>query len=91
MRNRKYWLIFIVMAPIQAFAQILPALIGAGASLITGVFDAAAKAEERKKQMMMDAQKSQYEGAVKSAQSLGSGQQRSFESLMDGYKSVLTR
>ena len=65
--------------------------IGVGAKVLSGVMDAAAAAEERKKQMMMEAQKQQSEGASLSAQSLGSGQQRSFESLMSGYKSALLK
>lgn len=63
----------------------------AGATLLSGLFGAAAQKERDKRQMLMEAQNQNFQAQMSGAQNLANNQQRAFETLMQGYKSALVR
>lgn len=93
---RKFWLVFILMAPITAMTQIAPAvaaaLIVAGSALVGSMMSNKANKEEQERNRELAAwqAKKQAETAGFQAQSDShktqlQGEQEAFRQMMDGY------
>lgn len=89
----KFWLIFMLMAPLTVMTAIAPvvgaAMIAGAAALFSGMMSSKAQAEERRKQALADATNKAFETQAKAAENIGQNQQTAFQQMMEGYRSAL--
>lgn len=89
MRNSKFWILFLAMAPIQVWGafSVWGAIIAAAATLASTLMSQKAAREKERRDKLEAAEANKYENQIDATKGLAGGQRSSMQSLLDSYKS----
>lgn len=90
MKNKRYWFVFLPLAPIIGMQMIAP-LIVAGVALLQGLMSQKAKEEAERKKMAYESQQQAYQTQAQAQQVGLEGKQRAYQSLMNAYQAGMIR